>query len=214
MFGPYPSTISLFANVVFVLFLLVGLNALLQAVRAALAFSQGELLTLYTMLAISTGLAGSGRRRYPQPDDSAWRLVRQDQQLGQVPGRLSRTGWWSATTTSCAATSSATPPSIAPDVLRAWIMPILAWTRFITLLMFVAHCINVLVRRQWADRERLTFPIIWLPMEMTEGGTGAAFFRNRLMWAGFRRRRGPEPLERDRLPLSFAADAATSASPT
>jgi hypothetical protein len=72
-----------------------------------------------------------------------------------------------------------------PDVLRAFAAPVLAWTGFITLLLFVAHCINVLVRRQWADRERLTFPIIWLPMEMTEGGTGTGFFRNRLMWAGF-----------------------------
>src|SRR5438105_15127113 len=54
MFGPYPSTISLFANAVFVLFLLVGLNAGLGQFAPRLAFSQGELLTLYTMLAIST----------------------------------------------------------------------------------------------------------------------------------------------------------------
>jgi hypothetical protein len=71
------------------------------------------------------------------------------------------------------------------DVIRAWLTPILAWTLFISLLMLTAHCINVLVRRQWADRERLTFPIVWLPMEMTEGGTGTSFFRNRLMWMGF-----------------------------
>src|SRR5579871_2373901 len=58
MFGPYPSTISLFANVVFLLFVLVGLNTLCLRVAPRLAFSQGELLTLYTMLAISTGLAG------------------------------------------------------------------------------------------------------------------------------------------------------------
>src|SRR5205807_7978276 len=46
-----------------------------------------------------------------------------------------------------------------PEVLRAFAAPVLFWTLFITLLLFVAHCINVLVRRQWADRERLTFPI-------------------------------------------------------
>ncbi len=38
-------------------------------------------------------------------------------------------------------------------------------------------------RRQWMDRERLTFPIAQLPIEMTEPRTG--FFRNRLMWLGF-----------------------------
>ena len=57
-FGPYPSTVSLFANVVFVLFVLVAVNTLLQRWLPKLAFSQPELLVLYTMLAVSTGLAG------------------------------------------------------------------------------------------------------------------------------------------------------------
>ena len=74
-------------------------------------------------------------------------------------------------------------------VLRAWITPILAWTGFITLLLWVANCLNVLVRRQWADRERLTFPIIWLPLEMTDAhdtlSGGRPFFKNPLMWGGF-----------------------------
>src|SRR5262249_2288886 len=54
-----------------------------------------------------------------------------------------------------------------------------------SLILLVAYCINTLVRRQWADHERLTFPIIWLPLEMTEAGAGTAFFRSRLMWGGF-----------------------------
>jgi len=72
-----------------------------------------------------------------------------------------------------------------PAILKVWIVPMLAWTGFITLLLFVANCINVLVRRQWADSERLTFPILWLPLEMTEEGTSASLFHNRLLWAGF-----------------------------
>src|SRR5579862_6388881 len=55
MFGPYPSTISLFANVVFLLFILTGINAVLRKLAPRVAFTQGELLTVYTMLAISTG---------------------------------------------------------------------------------------------------------------------------------------------------------------
>src|SRR5689334_14814565 len=58
MFGPYPSLLSLFANVIFVLFLLIGINALLRRFLPRYAFRQGELLTLYTILAISTGMAG------------------------------------------------------------------------------------------------------------------------------------------------------------
>jgi len=184
MFGPYPSTISLFANVVFALFLLIGLNALLRRFIPRIAFSQGELLAIYTMLAISTGIAGLdgvgilsqmiphgawfGATNHWEsflPAFPSW-LVVSDRAIlrGHFLGNSS---------------------FYRPEVLRAFAPPILSWTAFITILLFVAHCINVLVRRQWADRERLTFPIIWLPMEMTEGGAGTAFFRNRLMWAGF-----------------------------
>ena len=58
MFGPYPSTLSLFANVVFALFVMVGLNGCAAVSRLAFAFSQGELLTVYVMLGISTEHCG------------------------------------------------------------------------------------------------------------------------------------------------------------
>ncbi len=184
MFGPYASTISLFANVVFELFLLIGINIVLRIAAPRIAFSQPELLTVYTMLAISTGIAGldgvgilsqiiphgawfgeTNKWQAFLPAFPKWLVVSDHDVLrGHYLGNSSL---------------------YRPEVIRAFASPVLAWTGFITLLMLVAHCINVLVRRQWADRERLTFPIIWLPMEMTEGGCGAAFFRNRLMWAGF-----------------------------
>src|SRR5690242_3632816 len=185
MFGPYCSTISLFANVVFVLFLLVGLNAILRRFLPRVAFSQGELLTLYTMLAISTGLAGlDGIGIVDQTiPHGAWFATPSngwDKFLGAFPSwlvvrdRNVLRGHYLGNST-----------FYRPEVLRAWIVPILAWSGFFTLLLFVATCINVLVRRQWADWERLTFPITWLPMQMTDGDTGVAFFRNKLMWAGF-----------------------------
>ena len=184
MFGPYPSTISLFANVVFMLFLLAGLNAVLRRFLPRYAFSQGEQLTIYTMLAISTGLAGLDGP------------VSLDQLIAQ--------GGWFGKTSGLGSLLHSFPSWLVvnnhkllrghflgdssfyqPAVLHAWITPILAWTAFITMLMLAANCINVLVRREWADHERLTFPIIWLPMAMTEGGSGSEFFQNRLMWAGF-----------------------------
>ena len=185
MYGPYPSTISLFANVVFVLFLLVCGNALLRRVRPALAFSQGELLTVYTMLAIATGVAGldgvgilnqmMAHGAWFGPSNAAWSKF-----LPAFPGWLV-VGNRDALRGHFLGNSSFYQFS----TLRAWLPPIFAWTLFITLLLFVAQCLNALVRRQWADHERLTFPIIWLPVEMTEGGLGTNFFRNRLMWWGF-----------------------------
>lgn len=184
MFGPYPSTISLFANVVFILFLFVGLNALLKHTLPKVAFSQGELLTLYTMLAISTGLAGLdgvGILSQIMPHGAWFGTVHHwEPFLSAFPRWLVVTdkeavrGHYIGNTT-----------FYRPAILKVWMVPMLAWTGFITLLLFVANCINVLVRRQWADSERLTFPIIWLPIEMTEEGVGTALFRNHLLWAGF-----------------------------
>ncbi|MCW3096006.1 MAG: hypothetical protein JWL77_1624 [Chthonomonadaceae bacterium] len=184
MFGPYPSTISLFANVVFILFLFVGLNAILKRTLPRSAFSQGELLTLYTMLAISTGLAGLdgvGILSQMIPHGAWFGTVHHWEPF------LSAFPRWLIVTDKEAVRGhyigNTTFYHLA--ILKVWIVPMLAWTGFITLLLFVANCINVLVRRQWADSERLTFPIIWLPIEMTEEGVGTSLFRNKLLWAGF-----------------------------
>ena len=187
MFGPYPSTLSLFANVVFALFVMVGLNGLWRGVAPRRAFSQGELLTVYVMLGVSTGIAGldgAGILSQMIPHGAwygqanhwtswldafpSWLVVRDHDALrGHFLGNST---------------------FYRVSVLRVWTVPILAWTGFITLLLWTANCLNVLVRRQWADQERLTFPIIWLPLEMTDMGglrPGPSFFQNRLMWAGF-----------------------------
>jgi hypothetical protein len=184
MFGPYPSTISLFANVVFVLFLFVGLNAVLKRYLPRVAFSQGELLTLYTMLAVSTGLAGLdgvGILSQIMPH-GAWfgTLHRWEPFLGAFPRWLVV-----ADTEAVRGHYIGNTTFYRVAIIKVWIVPMLAWTGFITLLLFVANCINVLVRRQWADSERLTFPILWLPIEMTEEGVGTSLFQNRLLWAGF-----------------------------
>ena len=44
---------------------------------------------------------------------------------------------------------------------------------------------NVLIRKQWTEHEKLSYPIIQLPMAITEGGGAAKLFRNRILWYGF-----------------------------
>jgi hypothetical protein len=44
-------------------------------------------------------------------------------------------------------------------------------------------CINSILRKHWVEAERLTFPIIALPLEMTE--ESGSLFRNKRMWLGF-----------------------------
>jgi hypothetical protein len=62
-----------------------------------------------------------------------------------------------------------------------WLAPIAFWTVFICVLLCTMACVNTILRRQWQVAERLSFPAIQLPLEMT---AGPSFWRNRTVWAG------------------------------
>ena len=69
-----------------------------------------------------------------------------------------------------------------------WIGPLFYWSLFILTTYFVTLCLLVVLRRQWVDRERLTFPLATLPLQMgaeTEGRLLPPFLRNYLTWVGF-----------------------------
>lgn len=63
-----------------------------------------------------------------------------------------------------------------------WLVPILLWSGFIVVLIYTMLCVNTFLRRRWMVAERLTYPSVYLPLEMT---TGSVFWRNRVLWAGF-----------------------------
>ncbi len=181
--GPYPTTISLFANVVFILALLCAANAALRRLRPRLAFTTAEMLLIYAMTAISTALAGHdmlptlvGMMTYPwwfatpesrwaetfMPHLPTWLSVTDPAAMkGLWEGRSSlyHTGFW-----------------------LLWLKPVMWWVGFTTVLIYVMMCINTLVRAQWTERERLTFPIVQLPLAMTE--PRGEIWRSRLFWIG------------------------------
>ncbi len=73
----------------------------------------------------------------------------------------------------------------------AWLVPLAAWGTAIGLMYVMMACLSVIIRKQWAEREALAFPLLKLPLEMTEdvdkpgNGVFGTFFRNPLMWIGF-----------------------------
>lgn len=54
----------------------------------------------------------------------------------------------------------------------AWLIPMLAWSSLLVALFWVMLCINALMRRQWIDHERLTFPLAAIPLALTEETAG------------------------------------------
>jgi len=78
----------------------------------------------------------------------------------------------------------------APIPWGAWALPLVFWASFVLVSYFMLACLGVILRRQWAENEALTFPLLRLPLELTEGmdASGSALpplFHNPLMWIGF-----------------------------
>jgi len=67
--------------------------------------------------------------------------------------------------------------------LLAWLGPVLWWCGFVIILIFVMTCINLIFRKQWTENEKLSYPIIQLPLQMTS--PASRLFHNKAMWVGF-----------------------------
>jgi len=65
-----------------------------------------------------------------------------------------------------------------------WLVPILNWGVLIFLVLSAFLCLTAILRRQWVDNEKLSFPLAQLPMEIAGDQDRPAFFRNGIMWLG------------------------------
>ncbi|GIX06845.1 MAG: hypothetical protein KatS3mg115_1248 [Candidatus Poribacteria bacterium] len=186
----HPTTISLFWNVVLNIFVLILLNLALKRVRPDWALTQGELITVYVMLSIASGLAGHDSLALTIPaiphafyfatPENQWaelffryiprHLVVYDPELKIIRGFYE---------------GDALDQFYSWPVLREWLRVTVWWTSFILALGLVMICINVFVRKQWTEHEKLAYPIIQLPLAITEGGGTSRFFQNRTLWIGF-----------------------------
>jgi hypothetical protein len=75
--------------------------------------------------------------------------------------------------------------------LGQWMQPAMAWGLLVLGLFIGFLGMNVLMRKQWVEFERFTFPLTILPKTLFEetvtpdGKIYRTIFRNRILWAGF-----------------------------
>jgi len=60
---------------------------------------------------------------------------------------------------------------------QAWVTPLIAWGVLIILVLFAFLCLAALLRRPWADHEKLAFPLAQLPIQMTADNDRSLFTR-------------------------------------
>ncbi|MBW3621914.1 MAG: hypothetical protein KY468_00715 [Armatimonadetes bacterium] len=69
-----------------------------------------------------------------------------------------------------------------------WLRPLFLWLVFALVAMWVMFCLCALVQKQWIDYERLTFPLVFMPLELArteEGHHWGPLYRNPVLWIGF-----------------------------
>lgn len=180
----HPTTVSLFYNAVFTLLLLCGVNLALRKWLPRVALTRGELLVIYSLVSVASALCGLDYMQVLIPvithpfsfatPENGWDLLF----LRHVPDWLAVGDPGALERLQDGHTTFFTRGNLA-----AWWRPLLSWTGFFFVMLFVMLCINSLVRRQWTEEAKLSFPVIQLPLDMSE--RRGSLFRSRAMWMGF-----------------------------
>jgi hypothetical protein len=181
------------------LVLVLIVNPLLRMVSKKLAFSRNEALTVYITCLFSSLIPGHGAENFLIPNllSSFYFATRENKWLEflepyvkpwmtpalTADGKFDRSivePWY------VGLSGSETIP------WGAWLVPLFAWGSLVLASYMMLGCLSVMLRAQWSDREALAFPLLRLPMTLTEDmdrqdkyGTYGHFFRNPLMWSGF-----------------------------
>ncbi|MEA3403769.1 MAG: DUF6785 family protein [Armatimonadota bacterium] len=169
------------------LILLVVLNPLVRRISEYLSLDRREVLMVYVFLTVATSMAGCGIARffintipvpfyYATPENNFesvqeyipdW-FVPHDAETLRLLYEASEEG---------------------NIVWGPWLKPLAAWGLFFLALWITMMAMVVILRRQWSEKEKLTYPLLYLPVEVTEGLNTRAmvvdFFRSPVMWTGF-----------------------------
>ncbi|MDQ2732986.1 MAG: hypothetical protein M3Y56_15115, partial [Armatimonadota bacterium] len=175
---------SLFLGVTFILFVVTMLNLIVHTLFPRLGLQQGEMIVIYIMISMSSVVNGMGNYGFFLPflshvfwlaDDSNkwsrfWPLLPswfgpRDKEAILRPFYEGHHSMFNMV------------------FIKAWSLPLAIWSLFFLVLVWTMLCMAAILRRQWAENEHLTFPVIYLPVEMTR--TDGTFYRNRLLWYGF-----------------------------
>ena len=192
--------VSLFFNAIFTLFAVIGVNLAWKRLSPRTALTTQELLVIYIMVVMVSTIGGHsmmtfliGTLAHP------FRFATIENEWAHLFWRYIPT-WFVPEDAALDAYFKGGLSFYLPKHLRGWMVPILVWTGFVTLVWFTLICLNSIIRVQWTEREKLAYPIVQLPLQMAQGRK--SFYKNGTMWIGFSVARGYRNSRRIELPIS------------
>lgn len=181
--GGSPTQVSLFYNAVITILILLGLGLLLRRLHQTLVLNRAELLVIYTCISVGAGLAGVDRFLVLMPliGHAHWFATPENDWINLFHLHIPR--WLAVSDKRVLEGYYHGFSSIYESpYLSAWLPAIFWWTLLLVAIHLVMLCLSLIFRKQWVESERLSYPIIQLPFEMTTAG--GRFFRSPWMWLG------------------------------
>ena len=187
--GSYMTLGTSTVGALFLLFFLAGLiNPLLKLVHPRAGLNRGELLLIYIMMVMASPLPVFFAGRfigtiltpfYFATPENDWHTLIQPHIADWLEPRDLSVMW---------------PFYEGLEQGRSipwagWLPMFLRWAPLVWALFLAMIAAMAILRKQWNDYERLTYPLVQVPMALTEQDAGgermAPFFKNPVMWTGF-----------------------------
>ena len=187
--GSYMTLGTSTVGALFLLFFLAGLiNPLLKLVHPRAGLNRGELLLIYIMMVMASPLPVFFAGRfigtiltpfYFATPENDWHTLIQPHIADWLEPRDLAIMW---------------PFYEGLEQGRSipwagWLPMFLRWAPLVWALFLAMIAVMAILRKQWNDYERLTYPLVQVPMALTEQDAGgdriAPFFKNPVMWTGF-----------------------------
>lgn len=176
-----PTVVALFWNVVFLLFLFRLINIVLLKYFPRIAFSPAELITFFILLSLSTAPAGLDTMKTSfstmqgpavfATEVNHW----EDLFFKELPTQMlvmdkpALERLWQGGSSILEARN-----------YKPWAGPVFHWWLLFSCLWTAPAGLAVLLRKRWVEQERMSFPVVQLPLEMSQPSLGA--FRHPAFW--------------------------------
>ncbi|HIE27725.1 TPA: hypothetical protein EYP66_10600 [Candidatus Poribacteria bacterium] len=180
----FPTWFAPISNVVFIVMLLMLLDKILAKLFRRNLLSQSEFLMVYFLLSIGACICSDkiGHHLVEFMVHAQWFATQENEWMELFGNHLPK--WVLVNNQKAIRLYYEGGTTVYQwNIIRPWLAPALLWSGFLVVLMFVLLCLNTFLRRQWTEEEKLAYPAIQLPLQMTE--PKSTFFRNNFMWLGF-----------------------------
>jgi hypothetical protein len=161
-------------------------NTILKRLKPGWELSSGELLVVWIMVVVASGIPGLGLGQFLFPrlvapiyfasPENDWENI--------LHPHIPR--WLMVWDREAVEDFYKGSPFGGLVPWGVWLKPLAVWTIFILVFFFVIICLSVILRKQWVEREKFTFPLVQIPVEMvgTQDSSPVSFFKNRVVLLG------------------------------